>query len=209
MASEKARAAVANPRAPQQKRGRERVAALTASAAALFVEKGFDAATMTEIAARAGAAIGTLYLFFPTKQAIAQAILAENAEDLSVQLDELRQRTKALSATAIADALFGVLGGFMATHPAYSALLDLPGDDGWRRKTRARRRGQIAALFAQAEPPLPDGQAERLAVIVPQLMRIPLTLVSEKRLRDDVLEELRLMLSRHLEAVEADAQHRT
>ncbi len=199
MASKKARASASNPRAPQQKRGRERVAALMASAAQLFVEKGFEATTMTEIAARAGAAIGTLYLFFPTKEALAQAILAENAEDLSTRLDALRERAVGLDAAAVADALFALLGDFLATHPAYSALLDLPGDDSWRRKMRARRRDQIAVLFAQAEPPLPAGQAERLAVIVPQLMRIPLALVGEKRLRDGVLEELRLMLARHLE----------
>ncbi|MBZ9870581.1 TetR/AcrR family transcriptional regulator [Mesorhizobium sp. BR1-1-9] len=168
------------------------------SAAALFVEKGFDATTMTEIAVRAGAAIGTLYLFFPTKEALAQAILAENAEGLSAQLDALRERTAGLNAAVIADTLFDLLGDFLSTHPAYSALLDLHGDEGWRRKMRARRREQIAALFAQAKPPLPAGQAERLAVIVPQLMRIPLALVGEKRLRDGVLEELRLMLARHL-----------
>ena len=39
-------------------------------------------------------------------------------------------------------------------------------------------------------------------MIVPQLMRIPLTLIGEKRLRDGVLEELRLMLGRHLESGE-------
>ena len=111
----------------------------------------------------------------------------------------MQEQAKGLAPAAIADALFDLLGRFVATHPAYSALLDLPGDDGWRRKMRARRRDQIAALFAQAEPPLPPGQAERLAVIVPQLMRIPLALVGEKRLRDGVLEELRLMLARHLE----------
>lgn len=200
MASEKSSATVPQPRAPQQKRGRDRVAALMAAATELFVEKGFDATTMTEIAAKAGAAIGTLYLFFPTKQAMAQAILAQNAEALSAELDDLRDRTQGMSAAAIADLLFARLGAFMAGHPAYSALLDLPGDDGWRRAMRGRRRSQIATLFAAADPPLPAGQAERLAVIVPQLMRIPLTLIGEKRLRDGVLEELRLMLSRHLEA---------
>lgn len=200
MASEKSSATVPQPRAPQQKRGRDRVAALMAAATELFVEKGFDATTMTEIAAKAGAAIGTLYLFFPTKQAMAQAILAQNAEALSAELDDLRDRTQGMSAAAIADLLFARLGAFMAGHPAYSALLDLPGDDGWRRAMRGRRRSQIATLFAAADPPLPAGQAERLAVIVPQLMRIPLTLIGEKRLRDGVLEELRMMLSRHLEA---------
>lgn len=200
MTSGKASADLQRPRAPQRQRGRDRVAALMASAAQTFVEKGFDAATMTEIAARAGASIGTLYLFFPTKEALAQAVLAAHAEDLSAQLEILREGTRDMPAAAIADALFATLSGFVVTHPAYSALLDLPGDDAWRRSTRARRRGQIAALFAQAIPPLPAGQAERLAVIVPQLMRIPLALHGENRLRDGVLEELRLMLSRHLQA---------
>ncbi|RUW27185.1 TetR/AcrR family transcriptional regulator [Mesorhizobium sp. M4B.F.Ca.ET.215.01.1.1] len=198
MASEKA----PQPRAPQQKRGHDRVAALMTAAAELFVERGFDAATMTEIAASAGAAIGTLYLFFPTKQAMAQAILEAHAEELSAELDALREQTEAMHAATIADQLFALLGTFMATHPAYSALLDLPGDDQWRRTLRAHRREQIAALFAQAYPPLPAEQAERLAVIVPQLMRIPLSLAGETRLRDDVLDELRLMLNRHLEAGE-------
>ena len=202
MASEKSSSTASLPRAPQQKRGRDRVAALMAAASELFVEKGFDATTMTEIAARAGAAIGTLYLFFPTKQAVAQAILAQNAEALSAELDDLRDQTRGMSAAAIADKLFARLGTFMAGHPAYSALLDLPGDDGWRRATRVRRRAQIATLFAAADPPLTPGRAERLAVIVPQLMRNPLTLIGEKRLRDGVLEELRLMLGRHLEAGE-------
>ena len=41
-------------------------------------------------------------------------------------------------------------------------------------------------------------------MIVPPLMRIPLALVGEKRLRDGVLEELRLMLARHLQAASED-----
>lgn len=200
MVSEKARAKMPQPRAPRQKRGHDRVAALAASATELFAEKGYDATTMTEIAARAGAAIGTLYLFFPTKEGLAQAILAEQAEELSARLDALRERTSGLDAAAIADALFTVLGDFMASHPAYSALVDIPGDDVWRRSMRARRRQQITALFAGAEPAVPSAQAERLAFIVPQMMRIPLALVGEKRLRDGVLEELKLMLSRHLGA---------
>jgi AcrR family transcriptional regulator len=200
MPSGKASAIRSKARAPQRKRGRERVASLMAAATALFMEKGFEAATMTEIAARAGASIGTLYLFFPTKQALAQAILAEHAEDLSARLDGLRQRSEGFSADAIAGALFSLLGDFLAEHPVYSALLDLPGDESWRRSMRARRREQIAALFSQAKPDLPPGQAERLAVIVPQLMRIPLALTGETRLRDGILDELRLMLCRHLQA---------
>ena len=52
-------------REPIRKRGHERVAALLNAAASCFVEKGYDAVTLTEIAARAGASIGSLYSFSP------------------------------------------------------------------------------------------------------------------------------------------------
>jgi AcrR family transcriptional regulator len=187
-------------RAPQRPRGRARVAGLTAAAAALFVQKGYDATTMTEIAAEAGAAIGTLYLFFPTKQALAQAMLTELADALSAGLEGLQARSAGWSAAAIADALFDELLQFLAAHPVYATLIELPGDDGWKQAVRSQRRRQIAALFLQAEPALPEGQAERLAVIVPQLMRITMVLHGETPpLRDAVQQEVRAMLRRHLE----------
>ncbi len=204
MSSQKAslRSDVVKARVPQRTRGRIRVAALMAAGTELFVEKGFAATTMTEIAARAGAAIGTLYLFFPTKEALAQSILADSADDLSAALEALGERCAGLPPATIADALFDVLGGFLQRRPAYSVLLELPGDESWRRGMRRRRREQIAALFSRAAPALSEARAERLAAIVPQLMRIPLALTGERHLRDGILEELRLMLHRHLEVPE-------
>src|SRR5260370_37756679 len=67
-------------REPQRDRGRLRVAALLKAAAAVFAEKGFDGATMTEVAARASTAIGSLYQFFPNKVALADAVLARFGE---------------------------------------------------------------------------------------------------------------------------------
>ena len=54
---------------PKRQRGKQRVAALIDAGAELFAEKGYEATTMTEIASRAGAAIGSLYQFFPSKEA--------------------------------------------------------------------------------------------------------------------------------------------
>jgi AcrR family transcriptional regulator len=186
-------------RLPQRQRGRDRVAGLLAAAASLFVEKGYDATTMTEIASRAGAAIGSLYLFFPTKQALAQAMLAGLAEELSARLDALQGRAAGWPAADIADAVFAELAEFLIEHPVYGAMIDLPGDDGWRLAVRARRREQIAAMFAQATPRLPEGQSDRLAVIVPPLIRIAAALSGEQPAqRDAVLQELRAMLRNHL-----------
>ena len=57
-------------RIPRQPRGRRRVSQLLDAAAAVISSVGYDAATMTAIAAKAGAPIGSLYQFFPNKEAI-------------------------------------------------------------------------------------------------------------------------------------------
>ncbi len=199
IASGNADLTVAASRAPQRARGRRRVADLMAAAAGLFVEKGFEATTMTEIAAQAGASIGSLYLFFPTKPLLAQALMAELADTLSTRLEALQALTSGQSAGAIADAVFDALAAFLADHPAYAALIDAPGDDSWKQAIRIRRRLQIGALFARAVPPLAPGQAEVLALVVPQLMRITLQTSEPQPLREAVLGELRKMLRHHLD----------
>jgi AcrR family transcriptional regulator len=186
-------------RAPQRQRGRDRVAGLLAAAAALFVERGYDATTMTEIAARAEASIGSLYLFFPTKAALAQAMLADLSEALSTRLDVLQQQVDGRPAAIIADALFEELSAFLHQHPVYTVLVDRAGDEGWKQAVRAHRRVQIAALFGMANPRLPEGQAERLALLVPSLMRSVMIMGGEPEpVRAALLLELRTMLRHHL-----------
>jgi len=175
------------------------VAALLSAAAALFVERGYEATTMTQIAARAGASIGSLYLFFPTKSALAQAMLAELAEALSIRLDALQTQVRGYTAAAIADALFQEFSAFLHHQPAYIVLVERAGDECWRQAVRAHRRVQITALFGLATPALPDGQAERLALLVPSLMRSVMILAGEPiAMRAALLAELRAMLSHHL-----------
>src|ERR1700712_2242 len=85
--------AVANPpRAPRRARGQLRVEALLAAAAEVFAVKGFDAATMTEIAAQSESSIGSLYQFFRTKEAVAEAVVREQVDALWVRLDDLAAR---------------------------------------------------------------------------------------------------------------------
>src|ERR1700744_4814615 len=80
-------------RVPQRQRGRERVAALLEAAAACFVEKGYEAATMTEVAARAGAAIGSLYQFFPTKEVLAQALVEQYGQAFYAAIGKLAEQS--------------------------------------------------------------------------------------------------------------------
>src|SRR5882672_3892273 len=89
---------IAQPKMPRRRRGDIRVAALLESAAATFAEKGYEAATMTEIAARADAAIGSLYQFFPSKEALAAALLRRYGDWMEVSLTELVKGARTLTA---------------------------------------------------------------------------------------------------------------
>ena len=88
---------LAEAKEPKRERGKQRVASLLDAGAALFAEKGYEATTMTEIAARAGAAIGSLYQFFPSKEVLAQALFSRYTERAMALLDDLMERAPAAS----------------------------------------------------------------------------------------------------------------
>jgi AcrR family transcriptional regulator len=63
---------------PQRKRRKEaRPSELTAAALSLFVEKGFSATRLEDVASRAGVSKGTLYLYFDSKDALFKAVIQE------------------------------------------------------------------------------------------------------------------------------------
>lgn len=70
----------ADPAAPKRERRKEaRPGELLEAALALFVEKGFAATRVEEVAARAGVSKGTLFIYFPSKEELFKAVVRENA----------------------------------------------------------------------------------------------------------------------------------
>jgi AcrR family transcriptional regulator len=64
--------------APRWRRRKdERPGEIVAAALAVFAERGFAAARLDDIAARAGVSKAALYLYFPTKQDLFRAVVAE------------------------------------------------------------------------------------------------------------------------------------
>jgi AcrR family transcriptional regulator len=62
---------------PRKRRKEARPSELTSAALALFVEKGFAATRLEDIASRAGVSKGTLYLYFESKDALFKAVIQE------------------------------------------------------------------------------------------------------------------------------------
>lgn len=69
--------APAPPRPQRQRRKQARPQELIDAALALFVERGFAATRMEEVAALAGVSKGTLYLYYPSKQELLKAVIRE------------------------------------------------------------------------------------------------------------------------------------
>lgn len=75
-----ARAKLAPRREPQQARSRERVARILAAAAKLVERGGVAAANTNAIAEQAGLPVGTLYQFFPNRDAVLKALMQSQLE---------------------------------------------------------------------------------------------------------------------------------
>src|SRR5579859_5809340 len=110
-------------RQPKQTRGEERIAAILEAAAHVFQEVGFDAATTDMIAQRAHTAIGSLYDFFPNKEAIAQRLCEQFCEELRVLFegiltDELVQ----VPLSQLIDDILDPLVQYHQMHPGFQAL---------------------------------------------------------------------------------------
>jgi AcrR family transcriptional regulator len=69
--------------ARQERAVRTKLAILNA-AAAVFDERGYEAATIGEVLARAGVTKGALYFHFPSKQALAEGVLGQQFATVTV-----------------------------------------------------------------------------------------------------------------------------
>lgn len=67
---------------PSQERSRETVAAIYQAAAQVFSRNGYADTTTDQIAERAGVSIGTLYQYFPSKEAISLGLWEKHLKEI-------------------------------------------------------------------------------------------------------------------------------
>jgi AcrR family transcriptional regulator len=165
-------AVAGSPRAPRRARGQLRVEALLTSAAEVFAQKGFDAATMTEIAAQAESSIGSLYQFFRTKEGVADALVTAQMDALWLRLDGLAESAGAMTTAELGHALAVCLVDFRADHPSFATLVERPGPPspmivGVRRKMRER----VEAILARHAPGADRKVVRAMAPVVQHVMK--------------------------------------
>jgi AcrR family transcriptional regulator len=82
---------------PRQARANATVEAVLVAAARAFEQKGFDRASVNEIAERAGVSVGSLYQYYPSKEALLVALIERHTEQSLAELEATLCRTESAS----------------------------------------------------------------------------------------------------------------
>jgi AcrR family transcriptional regulator len=188
---------------PKRERGKQRVAALMDAGAELFAEKGYEATTMTEIASRAGAAIGSLYQFFPSKEALAEALFNRFAERAAAAFARVEELAPGCSARQLADLFIDYKLDQGTDRDAAIALSGVVAGIVERRKPLGDAlRGRIASILSAAAPALSQDEAAAAAIIVNQVMKMVPALASTGDERAAALiAEARKLLALYIDEV--------
>jgi AcrR family transcriptional regulator len=143
------------------------VSSLLDAAESVISEHGYEAATMSEIAEKAGASIGSLYQFFPSKQAIVQALRARYRDDFTERWLPIERDFPRLDPEDFASRLMDMVIVFINTHPAFAALLDAP------RSTRipGSMTERVAGFLTTKKPRMPAKSATQIAAVTLHMLK--------------------------------------
>lgn len=154
---------------PQQERGEKRVKTLLNAAAGEIASCGYEAATMSAIALRARASIGSLYQFFPSKESIVKTLREQYCQELRTLWSSL-EGADHVSIGDLVNSLTGEMTAFLDKRPALLPLLNSP-SDGKDTSIRDLLRGRLARILHYNAPHLSKSRALLLAKIILQVMK--------------------------------------
>jgi AcrR family transcriptional regulator len=189
----------------RQPRGQRRINQLLDAADVVFAEIGYERATTNAICKQAGVSPGTLYQFFPHKQAIAEALAARYLERLP---DTHRSAFEVASANApLQELIDQVVDPFIALHrqgPGLEALLtgSVISDELTTSIQGLKQHVEIslAKLFQTRRPEANRAEINRAAATSVQLVKSLLhpAVTGTPKQQREAIKELKTVLFRYL-----------
>lgn len=110
-------------KSPVQARSAATVEALRIAAVQLLVADGLDRCTTTRIAERAGASVGTLYQYYPNRDALLAAALEEHLDGVAGAVERACRAQTGEGASAMASALVSAFLAAKLHDPSKSRAL--------------------------------------------------------------------------------------
>lgn len=193
-------------RKPQQSRGRRRIERILDAADALFVEVGFEAATTNAIAARAETSIGSLYQFFPNKDAILNALAERHLANMrAVNAGLLNAEVAAMPFPEGLHRAIDTLAAYHAANPGFRLLFCGAMTTGQLARSADELHREVAQLaegvLLACLPRLDPARVGLVATVVVHGVRAMMTLAStcDPARRPEILAEAKTLLGRYLE----------
>jgi AcrR family transcriptional regulator len=153
----------------RQARGERRVSQLLQAAANVFCAVGYTASSTNAIAREAGVSPGTLYQFFPNKEAIAVELSGQLIKEMEATHGRIfTAETARLPLGRLIDEVTDPFIEFNAANPAFLALIQGPDTP-----------GRVADEHNVLHDSLLEQVTELLAVRVPSLSRAERSLIAE------------------------------
>jgi AcrR family transcriptional regulator len=193
-------------RVPTQDRSRQRVERILDAAAEIFADIGYDAATTDAIALRAGTSIGSLYQFFPNKQALYNAIADRHLSRARVVFDALMTPDALMRPwQEILDASVDAFSAFDRTDKDFRAVWI-----NWHLSGEFLVAGQALnrefamrteAVLAQQSRSLTPARRALVATVMVEVMSAMLFLAARKDhdAAEKIVAETKVLLRRYLE----------
>jgi AcrR family transcriptional regulator len=189
----------------RQARGERRIEAILDAASEIFAEVGYDTATTNGIAAAASISPGSLYQFFPNKQAIADALIERYVRDLRVlNKQALDPRLATLPVDKRVDRMIDALVEFHRANPAAVALLAgasiSPELAATTESLEDEMCSRVEPLVGAAAPGLTRRERQRSAEICTQIVKalLPMVTSASARERPALVNELKRALRSYL-----------
>ena len=173
------------------------------AAASVIAEKGFEAATMTEIASRAGALVGSLYHFFPNKEVLADALIDRYRGIIDEAFARIDSRAASTPIRSLADALVDMLVEIQGESKAMRALLEARAEFSAKRQDfRDDALRHIAGTLRLRSPQLAAETARAMAVVLLNNMKAMKELVADEGAAAELRHMTRVYLKSKLQGKE-------
>lgn len=195
---------IAARKQPRQARSRQTVDAILTAAARVLVKEGYERATTNRIAEVAGVSIGSLYEFFPSKDALFAALRQRHFDALSGVLAEMAE----LRALPLRDAVRAAIALMIKVHsidPKLHAALEeqAPASNiEWNREFERRVHAFTVAYLRKHRAEVRPKDLELAAFVVAQTAEALIhgaVVHSPEHLADDrFAEEITEMIVRYL-----------
>jgi AcrR family transcriptional regulator len=191
---------------PRQERSKATVDSILAACARVLVRHGFDGLTTNAVAEKAGVSIGSLYQYFPNKEALVRALIERHMEEMNAsvlaELTRVANLPLAQAARAVVELTIRAHAIDPELHQVLTEQVPRVGKLAKLRDMEALCRRMVAGLLAARRDEIairdPDMAAFLLVTTIESIVHRA-ALLAPERLRDPALvDETTLLVTRYL-----------